>query len=215
MREFDISLYRVSDLVSASFDDYPINSVDFTLHLKPDVVLTKKVVKSASGRPTVAEYRYQDELICKITFIFEVDPSTALVSRRKEVLNYLKKDGGLSPDVLLKDKTFNFSDPSDLEVAMREREDGRHSVLSQLKGMTIGVIQAYNPQMSSMDVVNLVRDFWDDTATERDDFIELGDNSFRDFIVAIDLSNTPYSWLAYQIQPNVTIKDYYVQSLSF
>lgn len=212
---FNIEHYRVYDIIDPAYDDANVNLIDFTLHLKPEVTLHKKLVKDASGRPIIASYFYGETLICNICFDFEVDTNSSLISRRTETLHYITTEGEESPDILIKDKVFDFSDLNDLEVAMQERESARKSILSKLKGTTIGVIQMYIPSLSSDEVVVLVKDFWNDTINTRSDFIELGDNTFRDFLVAIDLPTTEYTWLSYQIQAGVTLRDYYVSILSY
>lgn len=213
--EFDIALYRVSDIVSPVYDDMPVNVVDFTLHLQPQITLDKVITKDVAGRPTTAEYYYDGVMIADIHFDIQVDTNTRLMTTRKETLHYYKYDGTESPDIIIKDRTYNLTSLDDLEICMAERENARKAIFSRLKAFTLGVIQQYNPTYNSDQVVAMVKDLWNETSVHREDFVELGDNSFRDYIAAIDLNTTPHTWLSYQCAPSVTLQDYYVGVLTY
>ncbi len=213
--EYDVDNYRVFNLVHPAFDDSPVSIVDFTLHLKPQITLEKKITKDIAGRPVISEYFYDDEKIADIHFEISVDPNTKLMYRRKEILHYVKYDGTDSPNIIIKDRMYDFTNLDDLELVMAERETARVSILSRLKAFSLGVIQQYNPTSDSDAVVLMVRGLWNETASERDNFIELGDNSLRDYFAAIDLGTTPHTWLGYDIGGGVTIRDYYVSRLTF
>jgi len=213
MSEFDLDDYKIQDYVDDNFDDLPCNLVDFKRHLRADIALNKKSNMIANGRPEYAEYYQGEELIAKIYFEFVTTPSNLMLSRT-EKLTYIKRDGSEGPLITIKHKEYDHSNLLDGSAVMFEREMARKSIMESIKAFLGGVLQQALTK-TLPEVVLIIKPFWDEYAVHREDFVELGDHSFKDDVAAIDLATTPHTWLAIPIAEGVTVQDYIVNSLTY
>jgi len=216
----NVENYRIYTMVDENYDNLPINLIDFKRHLQPPKTLNKVVQKGADGRPIIAEYFYgdatnPDNLMAKIYYLFKNFDGSPLMCRRAEVLNYINLDGEESPDIYIKDKKYDINNPTDLETIIAEREKARLAILSSIKGALVGIIQANAPELNTDEISALVSPFWAEYANERQSFLDLGTDDFRDSIEEIDLGTTVHSWLGMFAAPSYTIQDYLVDQLTY
>ena len=212
--EYTLSNYRINDLIDEQFDDLAINLVDFKRHLQPDKTLEKYTTMGPDGRPIKAEYFYESVLHARIDFEFTKTPDNLLVSRT-EKLFYIKNDDSDSPAIYIKQKTYNHGDLNDATIVVQERVKARQTVLEEIKAFTIGVLSAPPYSNTITQIITMIKPFWDEHATERSNFVELGDESFKGAIAAIDTS-VDHTWLAspFNLDGN-TLQDYYVSRLTW
>ena len=211
--------FRIFQYVDAFYDDQPIHLIDFKRHLKPPSTLNKVVTKAKDGRPIHATYYMgadtsESNCLARIHFLFQNLTDSPMMGRRAEVLCYIDNNGEEGPDIYIKDKIFNPYDQHDLMLMIEERVNARKSIVASLKGSLVGAIQAHTGQ-STFDVALDVSLFWGDLSESRDAFVELGTDTFRDTIVAIDLGTTVHSWLSLEIAAGVTIQMYLADTLTY
>ena len=208
------SEFLVYGLTNPEFGGFPIENIDFKRHLRKDIALTKKVKKIPNGRPEWAKYYWNGDLIAEIEFIFDTSAGN-LMTRRREYLYYYRGNGEKSYPILIKDKTYDMSDLHDGNLVVMERVQARESIVSEIKAFLSGVLmQALQQPLDQ--VVIAIKPFWDSFKLDRDDFIELATTDWRDALLAIDLTTTPYTFLAIPIDQNgTTVRDYIVSRLSY
>ena len=205
--------YKIYDILEDYFKDRPLNMIDFKRHLKSDVALNKLITKAHGGRPDKSEYYNGNELIAVIRFEFSVNSSN-LVTERKEWLRYITKTEEDGPEILIKRKVYDHTNLVDGELAMKEREMARKSVIQSLKTFLGGVLmQALQIPMSQ--VLMIIHPFVDEFKPGMDGFVEYGYGDFKDALLALDLSTTDYTWLSIPIDATgTTVRDYMVYQVS-
>jgi len=137
-----------------------------------------------------------------------------LITKRTEKLVYISNTGEESPEIIIKQKIYDHANLVDGELAMKEREQARKSVIQSLKTFLGGVLmQALQIPMDQ--VILTIKPFVDEYQSGMDGFVEYGYSNFKDDLLAIDLTNTNYTWLAIPINANgTTVRDYMVYQLS-
>jgi len=211
----DTSEYRIAPYVDVPFSDSKINFVDFKRDLKPEVYLEKTTYRGHDGRPTLNEYHYNGELMATIKFEFEADENNIIISR-KEILNYIKNDGSKSMDILIKNKTFDSNNPSDMAMMVKERIQAREYIIGYIQIFTLGVMKNYNTDKTHDEVVDMLMPYWDECEEHRLKFLEVGLQLWRDDIAAIDLDTTEHTFMGYVIDGDgTTLKDYLIYLLTY
>lgn len=208
---------QVEDLVIGAFAaedfvDALYHTFDFKRHLQPSKAVEKNVIKDGRGRPVTANYTIEGSHVARIDFTFTTT-SDNLLTYREEVLRYALSDGGYSGGILIKVKTYDHTDPVDMELVIKEREHARASMVTELKGFIIGALQqALGYDLDQSIVAGVL--FWDDHVENINKFIEFGAPAWLQALLATDLQATPHSWLAVPIDSNgTTIRDYLVSRL--
>lgn len=212
--EYDVSNYKILPHVNDDNDDVLINQVDFKRDLQSDVALNKKLTRSVDGRPKVAEYFYNDVLMAKIYFYFILD-ATGLITRRTEHLHYIKNDDSENSPITIKDKTYNFADPTDFAFVIKERQMGREAIIDEIKAVLLLTLSAANPTYTVEQVVGLGVPFFDEMDVAIKHFIDLGMPDFKDALLAIDLLTTDHDWLNIEVASDVDLRDYMVSKLTY
>jgi len=210
--EGDISNYRIAPYVDINFCDSRMHLVDFKRHLKSDIALDKKTEMNIDGRPDKSYYYYNDELMAIITFIFRKNDDDLVISR-SEILNYIKNDGSLSVDILIKNRTFNANNLHDASLMYEEVSNSRKNIIDSLYLFTVGVIRNYHPEYTLLEIKNLTSNFDVTTLTLRDHFIRLGTSGFKEWLQ--DSNNTSgETWLKYIVDENgITLCEYMISVL--
>ncbi len=214
-----LSDYRIDEHVEPTFDTHPINCIDFTLHLKPDIALNKVVTMLDNGRPGESKYYIGTELMAKICFEF-VDYNSLMVDKKLK-LYYVKKDLGesgedlFSQPVLIKHKIYDLTDAKDGSASVQERVDARGEIVSALKAHLSGVLMQ-SLTLSMTEVIALITPFWHECELQRTDFIEFGSSSWKDYLDAIDLATTTYTFLSQPVDSlGNKMRDYMGAKLDF
>jgi len=212
-----ISNYKISPYVDVNFTDDRIHLVDFKRHLQADVALVKKNHREANGRPTYNEYFYNDELMAKITFTF-ISNENNLLTQRSETLQYVKNDDSFGTEIVIKNKFYNLSDPSDAALVTQERICARTYIVDALNIFILGVLMNYHPDKTQNDVIEMMLMYWEECEISRKRFIDLGLPSWKNEIEAIDINDLPAdcTWFAYVINgEGTTVKDYAYNTLNY
>lgn len=210
---------EIEPILEERFKKRHFNAVDFKRHLKPPNALNKKTEMETDGRPKKAKYyrRNEDEtetLVATIDYLFSLDSNTGLVKRRTEQLKYKKKNGNYTPAATIKDKFYDLTDMNELSVVIEERRQGRKFLTSEIKAMLLTVLSLANPTFSTAQVVGIGKVFFTEFKQVIDDFEQMGDESFKDDVAAINIAND-YTWLAIEIGPGVSLQDYIVDKLTY
>jgi len=210
---YDTELFKIASVVDETYDDLPVNLIDFKRHLKPTETLNKLVTMGANGRPEKADYTYNNEIYARIDFSF-VEDANGLINERTETLYYMELDGSDGPAIIIKHKTYDSSNLCDGALVMQERASARKSIVNEIKAFTAGVLQV-TMQCDIPAVVTTIKPFFDDHSQHLYDFIELGDDSFLIAIQGID-TTTDYTWLGtfWNAVPN-TIQEYFISRLTY
>jgi len=212
--ENDTINYKINEVLKDVHQDVAdITEIDFKRHTKPEIALRKKTTIAPNGRPQKNSYYYNDELVATLTFEFTDENS--LMKTRKEIINYIKNDGSNGPDIVIKDKVYDHTDPDEGAECIDERIKSRKKIVGAMKAFLSGVImqalQAPLPQ-----VISVITPFWDDCYKERELFIEFGTSDWSTYLMGIDVQNTTYTYLSIPINAQgVTVRDYMVSRLNY
>ncbi len=185
---------RISSLVEPALIEAPFNVVDFKRHLLPPYTLNKVVTKNPDGRPNMSEYFWNGEKMAQIIFVFRNFPDSPLMMKRAEILNYVKKDGTFAPDIYIKSKVFDLQNPVDLQTLVAEREDARRNIINGMMGTISGIMVQSGYATSSADASLKARAFFDLVEGDKNAFISIGTEDFKEFLLGIDLSQPEYDY---------------------
>jgi len=211
-----VSMYKIANYIDKPFTDIKINQVDFKRDLKADIVLNKKVTRSANGRPIKSEYFLVDELMAVIYFDFKTDSSNLIVERT-ETLYYIKKDNTKGTPIIIKQKKYDLTNPTDAALAIKERVNSRKFITEAIMVFINGVLQQYHPDKTQYQIILMTLSYWNYSEKTRLDFINLGLEYWEDDLRNM-VSPAPddYAWLDYTIDDNGTsVKDYMIAMLSY
>jgi len=192
----------------------PYNVFDFKRHLKPPMSLNKVVTRSPDGRPKEANYFIDEELLCRVQFVFRNQIDSIMMHRRAEVLNYVKQDGTWTPDILIKKKTYDKTNPNDLFSIIEERESARAYLIKYITGAATGALLVNNPTWDTDHVAVVVAPFLEYCKDMTYNFIKIGTEDFCHYIEALDVTQE-YTWLKTEIQGGVTLQKFMVDTLTY
>lgn len=205
--------HKVDALIDNNFKHYPIHKIDFTSHLKKNVVLAKSVHKSLNGRPQKSEYLLNGEKIAKIRWEF-MDAPGGLYIDKKLYLSYYSENGDDGEEFLIEHEIIDFMIPNQLEKSIKERVIARESIVGEIKAVCSGALQVVF-QETLENIVIMIKPFWDATKLDRENFIELAITDWRDAISLID-TTAEYGWLDTPVDANgTTCKDYMLYRLGY
>lgn len=210
----DVEFFKVFDLVDDYHYGVDVNQIDFKRHLQLNIALNKALTMSADGRPLYAEYFYGSTLIAKIYFYFIID-TNGLMTRRTEELHYIKTDDSESDAIRIKDKTYNFANPTDFSLVIAERQEGRSNIINEIKAVLLLTLSAANPTFTIEEVVALGVVFFFEQDSNIYLFVDLGTSDFKDALAAIDLVTTEHDWLNIEVQSSYNLRDFMVDKLTY
>jgi len=206
--------YKINVALKDVYQDATdITEIDFKRHTRPEIALRKKTQIAPNGRPLKNDYYFNDELVATLTF--EFTDQNSLMKTRKETINYIKNDGSSGPDILIKDKIYDHTDPDEGAECIDERIKSRKKIVGAMKAFLSGVIvQALQKPLP--EVIGIITPFWDDCYKERDSFVEFGTSDWSQYLMGIDVANTAYTYLGIPINAEgVTVRDYMVSRLNY
>lgn len=210
--EWDIDHFKIKDLVDPVFGDLAVNLVDFKRHLAPPAALTKKVTYREDGRPVLAEYSYNGEVMSKRHFYYIVDGNNMLV-RRTVLMCYVKTDGSEGPEITLENQTYSAANTAEL---FAEQITARKTVTAQIKKTTLeALVWVHYPTLSLPEIVALGIPFIQASEVLKSQFEEYGYPFYKDFIAACNPLTTGYEWLGTDIGGGATLQDYMVGALTY
>lgn len=190
----------IIDLTDIEFAGLPIHKIDFTIHLKKGIILSKLITKKPNGRPDTAEYTYNNKKIARIRWVF-IDASGGLFWKRSEYLAHYNEDETLGEEFLINEVVIDFSIPNQLERSIDERIKARSSIVGEIKAVCSGALTVAL-QKSMEEVVTMIKPFWDTYKTDRDNFIELATPEWKEGISQASIET--YPWLNSPVDSNGT-----------
>lgn len=204
----------VMDLVEEQYNALPIKKVDFTLHLRPEIILTKSLTKTPNGRPQTAEYFYEGQKICEITWVF-YDAPGGLFFKKEIYLSYMDSHQSLMDRFLIGKKEINFSIPNQLSESIQERVEARSAIVDEIKAVCSGAIQVALG-ISLEQVVMTILPFWNTYETERKNFIEMASRDWLNTVLAIDEDAVGNEWMKIPVDLNgTTCRQYMLYRLGY
>jgi hypothetical protein len=130
---------KIFPLLNERFNDYVHHELDFARHLLPTVALTKDVSYHPNGRPITSEYFNSDGVkVCQIRFEIASNSADNLMTDRKEWLSYVKNDGSLTSEFLIKWQAIDPIKHAALRIG--ERKKARQWILEDIEIMVAGVL---------------------------------------------------------------------------
>jgi hypothetical protein len=174
------------------------------------IILKKKVTKTLSNRPVVAEYTHENVKMARIRWDFS-DTSDGLFYDKKLLLAYYKKDGALGEEFLIKRKEIDFNNPSEVEESIAERVGSRDKIVGEIKAVCSGAL-AQSLDISLFEVVELITPFWDEYEKDRGHFIKLGLKDWVAKLLVLNVNdpNHEYNWLLSPVDTNGTTCQLYM-----
>jgi len=209
-KDLIIGEYLDSEVYMSAF-----NMIDFKRHLKPPLATQKKVCMNPDGRPSCAEYYLDGKLVAKIRFVFRNFPNSTLLMKRAEVLTYPTDTGSESPFVILKCKSYDLTDQTDLVEVMQEKSIARSNIVTGAKGAMVGILSQAIPDISLQGVSELVQPMFTETAGLYDSFIELGSGGYRQWFIDVDVTDERWTWLAIDLGGGFTVRDFWIDRLTY
>lgn len=212
---------RVRDLLSKEFKAYAAPKIDFTIHLEKNILLVKKVIMAANGRPIKAKYYYpdkskEDNLVAEINFEF-VDNASKFMVERKEWLGYYQKDGTIPEQFMIHHRAYDFTDLKEASESLAERVEARTNIIAELKIViqtlliTNAMQAGHSAGEAAMISITEGTIFFNDYKDSIRNFIEVASSEFKTGIY----SDTTYAFLNQYIKPNVTCRQYIFDRLTY
>ena len=209
LHEDDNSEYKIAQHIDIPFSDKRINLIDFTIHLKSDIALNKTTTILPNGRPNYNIYSYDGIEYAKIYFEFE--DSDGLITRRREILKYIKNDNSEGMSILIKDKTYDMTNPSDASLVMSERIKARQSIVDSMNLFILGVMSNYNPTATQQELIISLTPYWNTTSVMRNNYINIDSKEWLNDLetIQIEALSDDTTWMGLIIDANgTTILDY-------
>lgn len=203
---------RVMDIVADDFKNLPPSKIDFRMHLLDNLYLQKDVIGLPNGRPQKALYKYNNQLIAEIEFIFETDAFN-FMSRRIEKLAYYKKNGERSEQWVIADAFYDQGNPYHLREIMKERSEARSLILEEVKAFLNGVLaQYYLPQGKTyLEILEIAGQFWAAYATPINGWINVGSPQFATQLTG----ETNFAFLDFEVAVGVTVRQYVLNKIIY
>lgn len=215
---------RVRQYLHQDFVHFHPSKIDFTLHLKPNINLIKNITMLKNGRPLVAKYYAPDTglQICEIKFEF-VNNSAGFMTKRKELLGYCRNDGKIDEYYSIHSRDYNFANITQATESLSERVQARSNIIQEIKivlnNTLINYLISYgdNPIVANNKSLIIGKDFFNEYRFEISDFIEVASPGFKGKILLQDngLENPKYPWLNAFVAPNVTLRMWIYDRLTY
>lgn len=199
--------HKIEDYIEATFVDYPIYKIDFTLHLIKNTVLAKSVYKALNGRPERAEYTLDSVPMAKIRWEF-TDAPGGLYQDKKLYLSYYLENGDQGEEFLIEHEIIDFTIPNQLEKSIKERVIARGAIVGEIKAVCSGALQI-GLGKTLEQVITTIKPFWDATKLDRDNFVELATHDWMNAVAGID-TTVDYGWLSTPVDANGTTCQQYM-----
>jgi len=173
LSENTIYPYRILDIVSDDFKFFPIENIDFTIHLPKDIALDKgQPIYDERGRPVEVDYYYQDVLMAKRRWVFDLNPLTFFPEKKKVYQCYYREDGSLGEEFLTKYETLDMEKKP--QRVLEELEKGRNNNVKTLKILILRNLQVADPTRSFSEVLFMLGELFDHYAVQINNFINTG-----------------------------------------
>lgn len=203
------------------YEDIPYELFDFKRMLKREYRTNKEVTPLDNGRPEKAAYSIKDintgisHIVGYVYFDFSTTSDNVLSSKNVE-LTYLYPDDTESERIVIDGKDFNLTNPEVLDgaVAMNERTRARRQIIDSMKSFIGGILMLkYNESLAQ--VITRIDPFWTAFEAEKNKFIHLGTDDWKNIILGLDITHEDYTWMAEFIAVGVNIQDFMVSTLDY
>jgi len=209
---------RILELVHPNFIDNDPSKIDFTIHLLPNVILTKKITMAKNGRPIVAKYYHplKNTLVAEIQYVF-TDNASKFMIERKEILGYYQNNNICSEYYVIHKRNYDFNIINEATDSLNERIQARQSIFQEIKITIYGfLVQYFMSQGQSFYDANINalligKNFFNTFRPDIADFIEVASGDFKNNV----LSDINYSWLNENIAPLVSVRFYIADRLTY
>jgi hypothetical protein len=186
LSEFSVYPYRVYEYVNETIKDFPIENVDFKIHLRSDLAAVKcNRVFHQNGKPDHVEYKVEGILLARRRWEFTVNPDTGFPEDVKEFLGYYRENGDLGEYFLIKHNVYDLL--SDADEIMTQLERPRKNIIKQLKGLVFKNISVADPALSHENKLMQTGEFFRDYLSVINMFTEIGiaqgDNPSDEYMV--------------------------------
>jgi hypothetical protein len=215
---------KVLDLVQEEFVNYHPSKIDFTIHLKPNIVLNKKVTMLRNGRPEKAEYFLGADKICEIKFEFTVNQFN-FITQRTEKLAYVMGNGSLSDYYTIKSKIYDMTNFADKAEVTEERVDARVYIMKEIKSVLNDVLGLYyivlppvEQKKTPEELWQLAGTFWSAYSTDIDSWYNTATGDFKAKILA----DNSFDFLELVVPPQIsqeaspkTVRNYIADRITY
>jgi hypothetical protein len=214
---------KVKSLIHPNFLNLDISKVDFTVHLKENITLIKKVDMLQNGRPSVAKYYYPtvsaENLICSIDFVFIDNPLKFMVERT-ESLKYYKNNGDFVGPYLIHKRTYDFNNLKEATESIQERSTARRNIIDEVKVFLNGFIvnksiaEGMSLSAASVNAMVLGGGFMQLHQNKINAWIETASGDLKPYLLNAN-NETQEAFLDWNIQAGVRVRDYFIQRISY
>jgi hypothetical protein len=202
---------RIKKLIENSFYNLNPSKIDFRKHLLPNTHINKDIEMDHNGRPVRATYKYNNELIAKIDFVFQLN-NFGLIERRQEILGYYNNEDEITESYIISDEIYDIQNSSyHRQKVFSERVQCRRNIIEDVKAILNGFLVQYylNKGMSFIDIIASISRFFDFYNSSYNTWIETGSGTFTDDI----LNDTEFDFLNIEISTGVNVKMYLLSRL--
>jgi len=214
---------KIFEHIHENFDHLKASKIDFTIHLKTNVVLIKKTEMNAKGRPVAARYYYPsvspENLMAQIDFEF-TDNAMGFMIDRKEKLKYYKQDGTFEGPFVISHRTYDFANLTEATYSIQERTQARKTIMDEVKVFLNGVIVQYylaqglTQSQANVQAMTIGGHFIMSHADIITAFIDTASTSLRSYVASAEATGNE-AFLAIPIGTGVTVRDYWVARLTY
>jgi len=200
------SRLKIYDLVDSEFSKFHPAKIDFTIHLKPNIVLNKKTSMLKNGRPEKSEYFNGETKICEIKFEFETNAQNFL-TKRTELLGYVRGDGEITEYFKIHEKIYSMTNINDRAMVTDERQAARKYIMEEIKSILNDVLGLYyivlppaEEKKTIAELYQLAGTFWNSYSAHIDSWFNTATGDFEAQILA----ETNYPFLDLMVPPQVS-----------
>lgn len=210
---------KIMDAVDQKFEHLHPSKIDFRRHLKPNVVLDKRVTMLKNGRPGVAEYFLDGGKVAEIRFDFLVD-DFGFMTQRREQLGYVSQDGYIHEYFLIYSQDFDALNPYHARERIRERNDARQLIFDDVKSKLEVFLAIHYLSLGQRyeDVLTMGGAFWEAYAAKISAWVNTGTPALKATLSA----ESAFSFLDLPIptsysgeQDIMSIRDFVISRLTY
>lgn len=214
---------RVSALLHDNFIGLAPSKIDFTIHLKENITLIKKVEMLANGRPLVAKYYWpsvaEDNLICEIDYEF-TDNAMKFMVDRKEKLKYYREDGSFAGPFTIHHRIYDFNKLKEATESIQERVQARRNIIDEIKVFLNGFIvqksmlEGMNQGQANVEAMTLGGGFMQAHQAKINAWVETAAGDLKPYLQNAN-NDTQEPFLDWYIQAGVRVRDYFLNRITY
>lgn len=185
----DVQDLKIFKYVSTGNDDKLHYQLDFARDLLPHIALHKDIFFQANGRPIRVEYLDdQMEKMAQVRFNIEAD-SGNLVTLKEVWLAYVKNDGTLTEEILI--KKYVYDEIKHATLRIKERIKARDWISNNIQIIAAGTL-AYVLQKTIAEIEAMTANYFLQYDTHIRFFISKGSTAWLESLENDDFSAYPW-----------------------